>query len=102
MFAGSVLASLGWINLQSYALAEAESEGDPGSMPGLRLRSLAIATGCFLIGFAALKYPAQDRQWLAMLLVALVQISLTRIPIRFIHPIGEWSLAALGLLVLIG
>jgi hypothetical protein len=96
-----LLASLGWINLQSYALVESTTENDRGAAPGLALRSLAITSALVLIACGVWLYPVHDLQWMALLVVCLVQISLTRIPLRFVHPVGEWSLALLGLLALV-
>lgn len=100
VFVCILFASLGWINLQSYALMESKTENDRGAVPGLLLRSLAIASSLILIACGVWLYPDHDLQWMALLVVCLVQISLTRIPLRFVHPVGEWSLALLGLFAL--
>ncbi len=95
-FAGAIFAALAWINLQSYAVAEDLSENDPSKVPGLFLRGLAIAIALALIGIGFWTRPDHLLQWMALLAVAFVQIGLTRIPLRFVHPVGEWSLALLG------
>lgn len=95
-----LLALLGWINLQSYAIVEGAAEADRGHVPGFVLRATAISfAGAGLAG-ASLAFPEHAGRWAALGCVALVQFLLVKLPSDFVHPAGEWSLALLGLFVL--
>jgi hypothetical protein len=95
-----LLSILGWINLQSYALVDARAEADPGQLPGSVLRATAIAVAGVGLTGAFLAYPSHAGRWTALACVALVQFFLTSLPSDFVHPVGEWSLALLGLFAL--
>ncbi len=95
-----LLSLLGWINLQSYALVDASAEADRGHMPGLVLRATAISiAGVGLVG-ASLAFPEHAGRWAALGGVALVQFFLVKLPSDYVHPVGEWSIALLGLFIL--
>ncbi|HXP91614.1 MAG TPA: hypothetical protein VN931_11880 [Fibrobacteria bacterium] len=101
-FAASLLAIVGLINLQSYALVEAEAEADHGLLPGSVLRGATIAAAVIGLGWAILLYPEHASRWLALAGVGCVQVFLTALPGELVHPAGEWSLALLGLFALAG
>lgn len=102
LLAGCILASLGWLNLQSYAMVESRPEAEEESAPGVAMRGAAIALSLALIALAAALHPGQLRAWLALLAVGVVQFLLARLPLDLVHPVGEWSLALLGLVALAG
>jgi|GEM_PF-1793209 hypothetical protein len=98
----TLLAVVGLINLQSYALVEAEAEADHGLLPGFVLRGAAIAAAVVGLGCAAVFHPQHASRWLGLAAVGCVQVFLTALPGELVHPAGEWSLAMLGLFALAG
>ena len=100
LLAAGILAALGWINLQSYALVEAAREDETDSVPGFGLRAAAIALAAISIVLAVARHPEEDPRWAALALVGAVQVALARLPLEAVHPAGEWSFALLGLAAL--
>ena len=100
--AAALLAVLGLINLQSYALVEAEAEDDRGLLPGSVLRGATVVAAVIGLGGATIFYPEHACRWLALAAVGCVQVFLTALPGELVHPAGEWSLALLGLFALVG
>lgn len=97
--AAALLALLGWINLQSYALVDAAAEADEGRVPGRVLRAVSLsAFGAGLAG-ASLAFPQHAGHWAALAVAGPVQFFLAKLPSDSVHPAGEWSLALLGLFV---
>lgn len=101
MLATGILATLGWINLQSYALVESRPEAEQESAPKIALRGAAVALALALIASAIVVHPGQSREWVALLAVGAVQVSLQRLPLDLVHPVGEWSFAMLGAVALV-
>lgn len=100
--AAAVIAVVGLVNLQSYALVEDEAEADGGLLPGSVLRGTTIAAGLVGLGCATVLYPQHAIRWLALAGVGCVQVLLTALPAELVHPAGEWSLALLGLFAVVG
>jgi len=100
LLATGILVALAWINLQSYALVESKPEAEEESEPGVVLRGAAIALGLALIALAVVLHPDQSRGWWALVAVGAVQVMLRGLPLDLVHPVGEWSLALLGLVAL--
>lgn len=95
--ATGILATLGWINLQSYALVESRPEAAEEDVPNGVLRGAAIALWLGLVALAFALHPDQSREWAALLAVGAAQVLLQGLPLDWVHPVGEWSLALLGL-----
>jgi len=95
--ATALVAVLGLINLQSYALVEAKAEADRGSLPGVLQRLSPVALAAIGLGWAVSAFPGHVGRWIALAGVGCVQFCLTAIPGELVHPAGEWSLALLGL-----
>lgn len=100
LLATGILACLGWINLQSYALVESRPEAEPESAPKNLLRGAAVALALTLIVLAIVAHPDQSREWAAFVAVGAVQVVLQRLPLDLVHPVGEWSFAMLGAVAL--
>jgi hypothetical protein len=97
----TLLAVVGLINLQSYALVEAEAEADHGLLPGFLLRGATIAAAVIGLACATVFYPQHASRWLGLAAVGCVQVFLTALPGELVHPAGEWSLAMLGLFAVV-
>ncbi len=97
----AILVTLGWINLQSYSMVDDACESNGSTQPGTAWRAVAIGLATSLLLVAFWWHPEQDARWLAVLLVAVVQVVLIRVPLDLVHPVGEWSLALLGLVALV-
>jgi len=97
LLAAGLLAVLGLVNLQSYALVEAKAEADSGPLPGSVLRAVPVVVAAIGLGWAFALYPGHLDRWVALAAVGCVQVCLTAIPRQMVHPAGEWSLALLGL-----
>jgi hypothetical protein len=100
LLAACILAALGWINLQSYSLVESRPEAEEDTAPGVAMRAAAVTVAAMLLAFAFATHPEQSRSWCALVAVGAVQVFLRRLPLDLVHPVGEWSLALLGLLAL--
>jgi len=97
-----LLANIAWINLQSYALVDDSVEGGGGSLPGTRLRAIAQATMVVGLATACGRFPGLAGSWFVFAILAVVQTILVKLPRDFVHPVGEWSLALLGLVRFLG